>query len=135
VSYPNIPLGGRDWQRRATQAINYTLNELTYLQLRIDDGPLTDGEVVWNDVFPIGFKLVRTSCYATARTPSVTTAVFTILIGGVQAGAITFSTGQTAGVIDITETDLPALTDLEIVAPDPADTILDDLTIIIALKR
>jgi hypothetical protein len=131
VSYPNIPLGGRDWQRRATSAINYTLNQLTFFQFVIEDQP-DAGESILLTQFPVAVPLVPSNCSGWAATAPTNDAVFTLNVGGASAGTITFPAGEQAAVVVLSTTTIPADTEFEIVAPTPQDVTLADITLTLA---
>lgn len=136
MSYPNVPLGKNEQDRRVAQALNSLLNELDYVGSHINDGPPDAGEEVLHELRTFPVSIVKSSCYAVAETAGTTAdAVFALTIDGEDAGTVTFPPGETEGVFDITLTDIPALTPLKITAPDPANAALDDITIIIALKH
>lgn len=135
MSLPNIPRTGTDWQRRATDAVNYLVNQAPNLVLFVQDQPTAAQSVYGPTYLPVSYTIIQRSCFSSSATAATVTSVFHINIGGVLAGTVTFNAGTTDGVIAFSETEIPALTTLEVIAPTPQDATLSDITIIIALEQ
>ena len=131
MSYPNVPLGKSDWDRKVAQAVNHLLNQVTYMQFVVEGQPSV-GESVILTQFPVAVSLIAAQSSGWAGTPSASDAVFTVLINGASAGTITFTAGQEDAAVSLTVTDIPAFTDFEIVAPTPQDASLADVTLTLA---
>lgn len=135
MSYPNIPLGRTEQERRVSSAVNYLLNQSPNLVIFVQDQPTAAQSIYGPTFLPISYTIIQRNCYARASVAATSAAVFTILIAGVTAGTITFNAGATDGVIAFSITSLPALTNIEIVAPNPQDATLSDITLILALDQ
>ena len=135
-SYPNVPLGTTDWERRVAMAVNHLLNRLNYNHW-VFDGQPTAGEVLILTQFPIATTLVAGSCGGWVPATSVATsdAVVSFYTDGVLVGTVTYPAGQQTAVVSITNPLIPADTDFQIVAPDPQDATLSDFTLILATSN
>lgn len=131
MGFPNVPLGGADWQRKASQAINHLLNQITFFQFTVADQPDAAESIILTQ-FPVPVPLVASQCMGWAGTAPASDAVFTLNVGGSSAGTYTFPAGQQDAVIALTVSQIPADTDFEIVAPASQDASLADITITIA---
>lgn len=134
MAFPNIPKNGNDWQRRTTDAVNHLLNQQPNGVFYFQDMP-DAGQSYGPTQFPVSYTLIPRGSNAIAGTAATATAVFTVLIDGVTAITITFNAGETSGVMAFASESLPLLTDFEIVAPNPQDATLADITIILALTQ
>ena len=135
MSYPNVPLGKSDWDRKVAQAVNHLLNQVEFNQLVIDGMP-TDGEVLMLTQFPVARKLAPTSMSGWVPAASVATsdAVVTFKVDGATIGTITYPAGEQDAVVSFTSSDIPADTDFEIILPTPQDATLADFTIVLAFS-
>lgn len=133
MSYPNIPLAGPDWQRKATQAVNSLLNQIDYLHISIDGSP-TAGQSLFRTKFPVSKTMLQSHTLAYSDVAATGSATANILIGGANAGTIVWAAGATQAVVTLTTTIIPARTEFEVVAPSPADATLSNPTISIALE-
>jgi hypothetical protein len=131
MSYPNIPLGKNDQDRRVSQAVNHLLNQDTFFQFVIEDQP-TSGESILLTQNPVAWPLVANQCSGWAATAASSDAVFNINVGGSLAGTVTFPAGDQDAVVALTTTTIPANTSFEIIAPTPQDATLADITITLA---
>ena len=128
MSYPNVPLGKSDWDRKLAQAVNHLLNQVTYMQFVIEGQP-ADGESVILTQFPVKVGLLSAQSSGWAGTAPTSDAVFTVLINGSSAGTITFPAGSQDATVSLSVTEIPAFTDFEITAPTPQDATLADVTL------
>ena len=132
MSYPNVPLQrGPDFDRKAAQAINHLLNQITFFQFVIEGQP-TSGESILLTRNPVAWPLVAPQCSGWAATAASSDAVFNIMVGGSSIGTITFQAGQQDATVTLTSTSIPAETDFEILAPTPQDATLADITLTLA---
>ena len=134
MSYPNVPLGQSEWQRRVAQATNYLLNEITILHAKAAGMPDAAQELV-DEEFAIPTTIIARECALRCDVAPTNNAVFTISIGGVSAGTGTILAGQTEGTYTFTESGIPAFDRLLIVAPSPQDPTLDTVRFFIALEN
>lgn len=92
-------------------------------------GVLVSSEVVAIVNIPVASTLSPASCIATTRVAATLTKVLTIMLGVVQIGTITFTSGQTTGVVAIPSPVLAAGSQLSIVGPASADVTLADIAL------
>lgn len=134
-SYPNVPLGQTDWQRRLAQAVNFLLNLVEYNALVVEGVP-DDAESIILTQFGVTRTLSPGSMsgWAPAASTATSDAVITFQVAGVTIGTITFPAGEQDAVVAFTSNSIPADTDFEIIAPSPQDATLADFTITLAFS-
>lgn len=133
MAYPRVPLGSGDWQRRVADAVNRLLGQVSYFHISVAGSP-TAAQSLFKASFAVPLKLLQSMTVARSEVAATATAAFTITIGGTTAGTIAFLAGATEGVVAFTRTDVPALTELEILAPSPEDATLSNITLEIATE-
>lgn len=134
MSYPNVPLGQSDWQRKTSNAVNFLLNEIQFLQI-IASGQPDSGQVLFSTQFPVPLTLSAGDTFAFAGTPATADAITQFYIGGVLAGTVTHLAGEEEAVVSITTALIPARTQFEIIGPPLQDATLADLTYALAFSH
>jgi len=135
VSFPNVPkVLSSDWVRRIADAVNYLLNRKSYLTIFADGVP-SAGQQLLRTKFSERLVIAADSSVGDASVAATASAAFTLQVNGSSIGSITFGAGQTTATISLTSTEIPSLAVFEVIAPDPADATLADVTISLAVLR
>jgi hypothetical protein len=135
VSFPNVPLRlSADWVRRIADAVNYLLNRKSYLTIFADGVP-SAGQQLLRTKFSERLVIAAVSSLGDAGVAATADAAFDLLVDGVSIGTITFAAGQATAAIALTSTEIPSLAVFEVIAPNPADATLADVTLSLAVVR
>ena len=138
MSYPNVPLGRNEQDRRISQAVNHLLNQVTYYTFTIEGVPSAGQEIIDLE-FPLPVELVRDACVLQLRngvgiapTADVT---ITFSVGGSTIATGTILAGQSEGSITFTSNEVPAFTRFLVTAPNPQDATFSDFIISLAVSE
>jgi hypothetical protein len=132
-AYPNVPtLWTPDGHRKNAQALNHLLNQQDYIQIEAAGVP-DAGQTLFSGKFPFPVTLVPGSCGLEADVAATNAASFALDVDGVSIGSITVPAVGTVGIFSITTTRIPAWGRLTILAPNPQDPSLADITLSLAI--
>lgn len=133
MSYPNVPtLWTPDGHRKNAQALNHLLNQQDYISVEIAGAP-SAGQVLLSMKFPFPVTIVPVSSGLEADVAATNPAQVTFEIGGSPAGTATFSALGDTAQFSLSTTTIPAWTRLRVLAPNPQDPTLADLTLALAI--
>lgn len=122
------------WVRDIANAINYLLNRKSYLTIFADGVPAA-GQQLLRTKFSERLTIVADSTIGDSGVSATASAAFALKVSGSSIGTITFGAGQTTATISLSSTEIPALAVFEVIAPNPADATLADVTISLAVVR
>ena len=138
MSFPNVPLGKTDWDRKLAQAVNHLLNQVTYYTISAEGIP-DAGQELWDEEFPVSVRIDSSSCALRLKDETgiapTSDATFTLTVGGVTFATGTIPAGQSEGNWAFTSTAIPDFTRTLITAPSPQDATLSDVIISLAVSE
>ena len=115
MSYPNVPLGRHEQDRRISQAVNHLLNQVTYYTFTIEGVQSAGQEIIYLE-FPLPVELVRDACVLQLRNG----------VGVAPTADVT---------ITFTSNEVPAFTRFLVTAPNPQDATFSDFIISLAVSE
>jgi hypothetical protein len=132
-AYPNVPtLWTPDGHGKNARAINHLLNQQDYIQIEASGVP-SAGQTLFSGKFPFLVTLVPGSCGLEADVAATNAATFALAVDGVSIGTITVPAVGDTGIFSISTTKIPAWGRLTILAPNPQDPTLADITLSLAI--
>lgn len=135
MAYPRLPLGRSEQDRKVAQTVNHLLDQFDLIYAKTDGAPTAGQSLIGGPFkFPISKTILASHTIAYSDVPATASATANITVGGAVIGTLVWPAASTETIVTITSNLIPARTEFDVVAPDPADATLSGIHTSIALE-